>query len=81
MGPYNAALKKYHEDGQANIKYKITWNTLGEYLQFLENKGISVNLASFLGAATVRSNVLGFENRRANSSEMEKMKGLVEQAM
>ena len=80
MGPLNERLK--HELSEIfSTKYDITWNTLGEYLQFLENKGISTNVASFVGATTVRIYVLGHEDREPNDEELEKMKSLVDQAM
>lgn len=81
MGPFNDALKKYTEETQSHIKFKVTWNTLGEYLQFLEDKGVSTNIGSFVGAATVRKHELGFENRQANAQELDRMRALVKQAM
>jgi N-acyl-D-amino-acid deacylase len=81
MGPFNAALKEYTLATQGDLQYPITWTTLGEYLHHLEKKGISTNVASFVGAETVRAYVLGFENKKANPSELEKMKALVAEAM
>ena len=66
---------------QGDIKYDISWTTLGEYLQFLEDKGISTNVASFIGATTLRVNAVGYENRQPNDSELEIMKNLVHQGM
>ena len=54
MGPLNETLKKQRQESQGDIKYKVEWNTLGEYLNFLEKKGISCNVASFVGATTLR---------------------------
>ena len=59
----------------------VPWTTLGEYLEFLERKGVSTNIASFLGAATPRVHVLGFEDRAPNEEELERMLALVRQAM
>ncbi len=81
MGPYTEAQKKYIEENQGHIKYKITWTTLGQYLQYLEKKGVSVNVGSFVGAATVRAHELGFENRKPTPEELERMQSLVAQAM
>lgn len=81
MGPLNEKLKKQQQESQTDIKYDITWNTLGEYLNFLEKKGISCNVASFVGATTIRMNVIGEDNRDPTPGEMEKMKVLVQQAM
>ncbi len=81
MGPLNEQLKKQQQESQGNIKYKIEWNTLGEYLDFLEKKGVSCNVASFIGATTVRMNVIGEDNRDPTPNEMDSMKLLVKQAM
>ena len=81
MGPLNDALKKQQQESQTDIKYKIDWNTLGEYLSFLEKKGISCNVASFVGATTLRLNVIGEDNRDPTPAEMDSMKLLVRQAM
>ena len=81
MGPVNDTMKKEAEALQGDIKYPITWKTLGQYLDFLEQRGISTNVASFVGAGTVRQYVLGLGNRAPNPDELEAMKGQVRQAM
>ena len=81
MGPLNEALKKQQQESQTDISYKIEWNTLGEYLSYLEKKGISCNVASFVGATTLRLNVIGEDNRDPTPAEMDSMKLLVRQAM
>jgi len=81
MGPLNATLKKQQQESQGDIKYNIEWNTLGEYLNFLEKKGVSCNVASFIGATTIRMNVIGEDNRDPTPAELNSMKGLVKQAM
>lgn len=81
MGPYSEAQKKYIEENQGHIKYKITWTTLGQYLGYLEKKGVSTNVASFVGAETVRTHELGFENRKPTPQELERMQNLVKEAM
>jgi N-acyl-D-amino-acid deacylase len=80
-GPLNESMKKEMEEMQGDIKYKVEWSTLGEYLQFLEKKGISPNVASFVGATTVRVNVVGYDDRPPNPEELDKMRALVKQAM
>jgi len=81
MGPLNDAMKAQAAGRQADIKYDIAWTTLGEYLQFLEDRGISNNVASFVGATTVRIHELGFEDRAPNDEELERMRALVRAAM
>src|SRR5436309_9197892 len=81
MGPLNEAMKKRETGEQGDIKYDITWTTLAEYLAFLEKKGVSPNVASFIGAATVREHVVGLGSRRASPAEIEAMRELVRQEM
>lgn len=81
MGPLNPKMKAELQKGQGDIKYKIDWTTLGEYLSFLEKKGISCNVASFIGAGTVRTYVVGEDNRKATPAELESMQLLVRKAM
>ena len=81
MGPLNEALKNEMTENQQDIKYDIEWTTLGEYLEFLERKGISTNVASFVGNGTLRQYVMGYENRLPTKEELEKMKELIRQAM
>jgi len=81
MGPWNPAMKKQAQESQSDIKYDIAWNTLGEYLQFLEKKGISCNVASYVGATTIRTYVVGEDNRAPTPVELDSMRALVQQAM
>ena len=81
MGPLTDTLKKIEQSAEGDIKYGISWNTLEEYLEFLQQRGVSTNVASFLGAATVRENLLLFANRAPDSAELSKMKLLTKQAM
>src|SRR5262249_53162696 len=80
-GPVNDAIKKRMKAEQVDFKYDIEWRTLGEYLYFLQRKGVSQNVASYLGATTVREYVLGLENRKPTPAELEQMRRLVEAAM
>jgi N-acyl-D-amino-acid deacylase len=81
MGPLNDMMKQALAARQGDIKYDIEWTTLGEYLGYLEKRGISTNVASFIGASTPRIYVLGYENRAPNSEELEKMRVIVREAM
>ena len=81
MGPLNPAMKKMAQDNQSDIKYKVDWNTLGEYLQFLEKKGISCNVASYVGATTIRTYVIGEDNKAPTAIQLDSMRALVRQAM
>jgi N-acyl-D-amino-acid deacylase len=81
MGPVSDSMKKLLRELQGDIKYDITWTTLGEYLNFLERKGISTNVASFVGATTVRIHEVGYANRPPTSDELNRMRALVRQAM
>ena len=81
MGPLNDKMKTAMKESQQNIKYDISWTSLGEYLDFLEGKGVSTNIASFVGNGTLRQYVMGYENRPPTSDEMDQMKALLRQAM
>ncbi len=80
-GPLTEASKQALIAAQGDIKYEITWESLAEYLDFLEKKGISTNVASFIGATTLRINTVGFEDRAATNAELEAMKIMVEKGM
>jgi len=81
MGPLNETMKKEEVESQGDIKFDISWTSLNEYLDYLVQKGISTNIASFVGATTVRIHELGYENRPPTTEELENMKALVRQAM
>jgi N-acyl-D-amino-acid deacylase len=81
MGPLNKAMKKEMLERQGDIKYPVKWTTLGQYLDFLARRGISCNVASFVGATTVRIHEIGYADRPPTSNELERMKRLVRQAM
>ena len=81
MGPYNDAMKKEQLEQQGDVKYPIPWTTLTQYLEHLEKKGISTNVASYIGATTVRIHELGYADRAPTPEELARMKGLVRQAM
>ena len=80
-GPFTDTMKKVMEKQLGDIKYKVEWTSLKNYLEYLQRKGVSTNVASFVGAATIRENLLGFANRAPDSAELDKMKSLVKQSM
>lgn len=81
MGPLSEEMKVEMKEGQGDIKYDIEWTTLGEYLSYMEKKGVSTNIASFVGNGTLRRHVIGYENRVATEEELEQMKSLVAESM
>jgi len=81
MGPLNDAMKKEMVENQGDIKFDIRWRTLGEYLDYLAARGVSPNIASFVGATTVRIHEIGYTNRPPTPSELKRMKQLVRDAM
>jgi N-acyl-D-amino-acid deacylase len=81
MGPLTDAMKKRMVDQMGDIKYEITWTTLAEYLKELERRGISTNVASFIGATTIREHVVGLEDRKPSAEQLAQMRALVRQEM
>ena len=80
-GPWSESMKRDMKASQGDIKYDIEWTTLGEYLDFLQTKGVSTNIASFVGTSTLRIHVVGYDDRPPTAAEMDSMKLLVSQAM
>ena len=80
-GPWNEAMKQEEKELQGDIKYDIKWTTLSEYLNYLTTRGVSCNVASFVGATTVRIHEIGYEDRPPTPDELKRMKELVRQAM
>ena len=81
MGPLNEAMKAEAVERQSDIRYDIEWTTLDEYLEYLVERGISPNVASFVGATTLRIHEIGYEDRPPTEEELARMKELVAQAM
>ncbi|HUT47340.1 MAG TPA: hypothetical protein VMX36_13750, partial [Sedimentisphaerales bacterium] len=81
MGPLNEMMKRDMFESQGDIKFSIEWTTLGEYLEYLEKKGVSTNVASFVGASTVRVYALGYQDKAPTYMELQQMRRLVGQAM
>ena len=81
MGPLTPKMKELKVQRQGDIKYPVTWTTLGEYLEGLERRGISPNVASFVGAPDVRTYVLGEGDVQPSAQQLEQMRALVHQGM
>jgi N-acyl-D-amino-acid deacylase len=81
MGPLNADMKETAIREQSDIKYPIEWTTLGEYLDWLVARGISTNVASLVGATTVRIHELGYDNKAPTPEQLARMQALVRDAM
>jgi N-acyl-D-amino-acid deacylase len=81
MGPLTPHMKELMKQRQADIHYDIDWTTLGEYLEKLQERGIAPNVASFVGAGTVRTNLLGEADLQPTPQQLDAMKTLVHQAM
>jgi N-acyl-D-amino-acid deacylase len=81
MGPVNDRVREHKIREQTDIKYDITWNTLAEYLQYLEKRGVSCNVASFIGATTIREYVVGYEDKQPTPEQLDEMRELVRKEM
>ncbi|MEO8135567.1 MAG: D-aminoacylase [Betaproteobacteria bacterium] len=81
MGPLNAEMKRRAITSQTEIKYDIPWTTLAEYLAYLEKRGVSTNFASIIGAATIRTHVLGLEDVQPTPAQLDQMRELVRREM
>lgn len=81
MGPLNDRMKAELAEAQSDIRYRVDWTTLGQFLDGLERRGVACNVGSFVGAATVRIHELGYADRAPSAAEMETMRRLVREAM
>ena len=81
MGPLNERMKKQVVAEQDDIKFDVEWTTLAEYLKYLEKRGVSQNVASYVGATTVRQYVLGESDVQPTPAQLQEMRELVRQAM
>ena len=81
LGPLTEEIRKANLATQGDLKHPIDWTTLGEGLDALVKHGVSTNIASFVGAATVREHELGYINRAPNAEELKRMQELVRAAM
>jgi N-acyl-D-amino-acid deacylase len=81
MGPLTEEMKARMREAQGDVKFDITWTTLGEYLRDLERRGVSQNVASFIGATTIREHVIGLEDKPPTGEQLERMRDLVRREM
>ncbi|HKS43470.1 MAG TPA: amidohydrolase family protein, partial [Blastocatellia bacterium] len=81
MGPLSDEMKQRRRAGQGDARFDIPWTTLAEYLTYLETRGISQNVASFIGAATVREHVIGLEDKAPTAEQLQRMRELVQREM
>jgi N-acyl-D-amino-acid deacylase len=81
MGPLSDEMRRDQIERQADIKYEMPWTTLRQGLDHLVRLGVSVNVASFVGATTLRVHEVGYAHRPATPDELERMRGLVREAM
>jgi N-acyl-D-amino-acid deacylase len=81
MGPWNPEMKRLALKRQGDIKYPIRWTTLGQYLEYLQKKGVTPNVASFVGATTVRVHELGEKDVDPTPEQLKRMRAIVRQAM
>ncbi|MBK8813733.1 MAG: D-aminoacylase [Acidobacteria bacterium] len=81
MGPLNDKMKKAMKDDQGDLKYDIEWTTLSDYLNYLEKRGVSQNVASYVGATTIRMHVLGEADVQPTPAQLQQMRDLVEAEM
>jgi N-acyl-D-amino-acid deacylase len=81
MGPLTPEMKKRAIEQMGDLKYSITWTSLSEYLKQLEEQGISQNVASFIGATTIREHVIGLEDKPPTPAQLEQMRALVRDEM
>ena len=81
MGPLSPAMKAHAAARQGDVKYPVSWTTLGQYLEMLQRKGISPNIAAFMGAGTARVNLLGEADVQPTPPQLKAMQQLVRQAM
>ena len=81
MGPLTPEMKRLETQRQGDIKYPIRWTTLGQYLDYMQRRGITPNIASFVGATTVRVHELGEKDVDPTPAQLARMRALVRQAM
>jgi N-acyl-D-amino-acid deacylase len=81
MGPLNDQMKRRLRESQGDVKYDIEWTTLAEFLTYLEKRGISQNVASFIGAPTIREYVIGLEDKAPTPEQLDQMRELVRREM
>ena len=81
MGPLTSEMRRRRITAQGDLRYEIPWTSLGDYLRYLETRGIGQNVASFIGATTVREYVVGLEDRPPTAAELDEMRAIVRREM
>jgi N-acyl-D-amino-acid deacylase len=81
MGPLTPEMKSRMRAQQGDFRFEVEWTTLAEYLAYLEKRGVAPNVASYIGAATIREHVIGQEDRAPTAEEMERMRAIVRREM
>jgi N-acyl-D-amino-acid deacylase len=81
MGPLSDEMKQRRRPTQGDIRFDLNWTTLAEYLRLLEKRGISQNVASFIGASTIREHVIGLEDKPPTPAQLDQMRELVRREM
>ena len=81
MGPLNDQMKQRLRETRGESRYQVEWTTLAEYLTYLEKRGIPQNVASFIGAATIREHVIGLEDMQPTPAQLDQMRELVRREM
>ena len=81
MGPLNDSMKQRRRESQGDVKFDIAWTTLAEYQTYLEKRGIPQNIASFIGAPTIREYVIGLDDKPPTPAQLEEMRELVRREM
>jgi len=81
MGPLTPVMKARAVEQMGDLKYDITWTSLSEYLHVLESRGVSQNVASYIGATTIREHVIGLEDKKPSPEQLDEMRALVKQEM
>jgi len=81
MGPLTEEMRKRRLESQGDLKFDIPWTSLGDYLRHLEKKGVAQNVASFIGATTVREYVIGLEDKKPTPAQLDAMRALVRREM
>ncbi len=81
MGPLNPEMKRRRLEQQGDLKFEIPWTTLAEYLTYLQKRGVSPNVASYIGATTIREYVIGLEDKKPTPQQLDQMRALVKREM
>ena len=83
MGPLTPAMQARMQKsmGEGDMPVEVPWRTLAEYLAHAERRGVSQNVASYIGATTLRIYAVGQDDRRASAAELDVMRGLVRDEM